>query len=115
MKNKIISLVICIALTISAFAFGAYAVTCPTGDVNGSNAVTIEDAVLLAQYLAGWRVEINGLLADCTGDGIVDIADAVILAQYLADWNVIFGSENPYRYIKDIDLPIDDVYYGEYD
>ena len=59
-----------------------------SGDTNGDGKVTVADAVLLAQQLAGWNVKTARLTADCNGDGVVTIADAVLLAQRLAGWNV---------------------------
>ena len=59
-----------------------------SGDTNGDGEITVADAVLLAQYLAGWQVKTAPLTADCNGDGIITVADAVLLAQHLAGWEV---------------------------
>lgn len=61
------------------------------GDSSGDGEIDARDAVLLAQFLAKWKVEIDELAADCTGDGKLDARDAVLLAQYLAKWNVVLG------------------------
>ena len=61
------------------------------GDVNGDNTINVSDAVLLAQKLASWDIEINETAADCNGDGVLDIKDAVRLARYLAGWDVVLG------------------------
>jgi uncharacterized protein YjdB len=71
------------------YNYDPYAVV--AGDANGDGTIDIKDAVLIAQYLAGWTVSIGENAADCNGDGNVDIKDAVLLAQYLAGWNVTLG------------------------
>lgn len=64
---------------------------CTPGDVNGDEKVNGKDAVLLAQYLAEWDVDINLDAADVNGDGKVNGKDGILLAQYLAEWDVILG------------------------
>lgn len=66
-------------------------VDCIVGDANGDALIDTKDAVLLAQYLAKWKVSVDMNAADCNGDGFVDTKDAVLLAQYLAKWNVTLG------------------------
>ncbi|MBR3966144.1 MAG: peptidoglycan DD-metalloendopeptidase family protein [Clostridia bacterium] len=61
------------------------------GDANGDIEIDTKDAVLLAQHLAGWKVDVDLDGADCNGDGEVDTKDAVLLAQYLAGWKVTLG------------------------
>lgn len=61
------------------------------GDSNGDGIIDVRDAVRVAQYIAGWQVNIVVESADVTGDGAVDIGDAVRLAQYLAGWGVTLG------------------------
>ena len=61
------------------------------GDLNGDNEINTKDAVFMAQFLAGWDVEIDPDVLDCNGDGETNTKDAVILAQYLAGWNVTLG------------------------
>ncbi|MBR6603833.1 MAG: acetylxylan esterase [Clostridia bacterium] len=68
--------------------YAVYNATYVSGDINDDGEITVADAVLLAQYLAGWEVEINADAADCNGDGEITVADAVLLAQYLAGWEV---------------------------
>ena len=61
------------------------------GDSNNDGKIDVKDAVLLAQFLAGWDVSIDFNSADCNADGELSIKDAVLLAQYLAGWNVTLG------------------------
>lgn len=61
------------------------------GDANRDGEIDIKDAVILAQYLAGWTVDIDEFASDCNADGTVDIKDAVLLAQFLAGWSVELG------------------------
>lgn len=61
------------------------------GDVNGSGAIDSDDALLLAQYLANWKVTIVVENADVNGSGAIDSDDALLLAQYLANWKVTLG------------------------
>lgn len=62
------------------------------GDVNNSGKVDLEDIVHLAQYLAGWQIEIllesANVSCDQNEDGSARIAltDVVYLAQHLAGW-----------------------------
>ncbi len=65
--------------------------TLKIGDVNGDDDISTKDVVLLAQFVAKWKVRLNETAADCNGDGTVDIKDIVILAQFLAKWQVTFG------------------------
>ncbi len=58
------------------------------GDINSDGEINAKDAVLLAQYLAGWSVTVSSGAADTNGDDEVYAKDAVLLAQYLAGWNV---------------------------
>ena len=68
-----------------------YAAWIPVGDPNSDGVINVVDAVLLAQHLAGWNVDINEEASDCNGDGVVNVVDAVLLAQYLAGWDVVLG------------------------
>ena len=61
------------------------------GDVNSDGEIDINDAVLLAQFLAEWPVTVDEYAADCNADGSVSIDDAVLLAQFLAEWPVTLG------------------------
>ena len=61
------------------------------GDITGDSEIDSRDAVLLAQFLAKWKVTLNESAADCNADGAVDSKDAVLLAQYLAKWKVTLG------------------------
>ena len=64
------------------------------GDTNNDGLINAKDAVLLAQYLANWDVQINLLAADCNGDKEVNAKDAVLIAQYLANWDVTLGGKS---------------------
>ncbi len=66
-------------------------IDCTYGDANGDNVVNSKDAVLLAQYLANWDIEIDELAADCNKDDQITAMDSVLLAQYLASWDVTLG------------------------
>lgn len=61
------------------------------GDTNADGVIDTKDAVLLAQYLAGWSVTPDLVACDCNVDGKIDTRDAVLLSQYLADWDVTLG------------------------
>ena len=61
------------------------------GDLSGDGEINSIDAVLLAQYIAGWDVELDGIAADCNGDGEINSIDAVLLAQFIAGWDVVLG------------------------
>ncbi len=52
------------------------------GDVNHDNAVTIVDALLVAQFYVGQAVSIDESLADVNEDGSITIVDALLIAQY---------------------------------
>ena len=62
------------------------------GDINCDGYVNSKDAVILAQYLADWHLDLNEAsiaAADVYYDGKVNATDAVLLAQYLASWSGI--------------------------
>lgn len=61
------------------------------GDLNDDGKINATDAVMLAQYLASWAVDMNINAADCNGDGTINAKDSVLLAQYLANWDVTLG------------------------
>ena len=61
------------------------------GDPSGDGEINAVDAVLLAQKIAGWDVELDISAADCNGDGEVNAIDAVLLAQFIAGWDVVLG------------------------
>ena len=66
---------------------GSYQLRRPNGDVD----INAMDAVLIAQKLAGWAVDIDDSAADVNGDGDINAMDAVLLAQFLAGWDVTLG------------------------
>lgn len=61
------------------------------GDVTGDDKVDLEDVNVLAQYLAGWKIEVNGQALDADGDGAVNLKDLVLLAQFVAGRDVSLG------------------------
>ena len=95
--KKLFVLILVAALLCSVFAVSSSAAK--YGDINCDGDVNVKDAVLLAQYLALWKVEISdeGMeAADVRHDGMINTKDAVLLAQHLANWGVVLGpSSNP--------------------
>ena len=61
------------------------------GDCNGDGNINSMDAVLLAQYLAKWKVDPVLAACDTNADGSIGSRDIVLLAQYLAKWKVTLG------------------------
>lgn len=62
------------------------------GDMNNDDAINAMDAVIMAQFMAGWSLDIDEAsisAADVFYDGKINAADAVLLAQYLASWSGI--------------------------
>ena len=68
------------------------------GDVNGDEEITLDDVVLLAQYVAGWDVEPNLNLANVNGDDDITLDDVVLLAQYVAGWDVTLSGGSTVSY-----------------
>lgn len=90
--KKLFSFILAVSIFCSMCVVNVFAAA--YGDVNCDGSIKINDAVLLAQYLAQWNVDITseGMeAADCCYDGAVNIKDAVLLAQYLARWQVTLG------------------------
>ena len=60
------------------------------GDADGDGSVKLQDAAVIARYLAGgWNVTINESAADVNGDHAVDLKDAVLIRRSIAGgWNV---------------------------
>lgn len=58
------------------------------GDVNEDGTVDERDALLVMQYDAGWKVNLNGWQGDVNADGKTDLADAVLIFQYSAGLDV---------------------------
>lgn len=58
------------------------------GDVDNDQEVDLDDVNALANYLAGWDVEVNEDVLDVNGDGVLNLKDLVLLAQYVAQWDV---------------------------
>lgn len=59
------------------------------GDANEDGKVNARDAMLIAQYTAGWEVKINLTNAEVTGDGKVNARDAMAIAQFVAGWGTV--------------------------
>lgn len=57
------------------------------GDANEDDAVNLDDAMAVLDYLAGTG-SISNRNADVTGDAWVDVRDALLLLQYCAGWGV---------------------------
>ncbi len=96
--KKIIAWILVVAVLCTVGIVSIFAVN--YGDINCDGDIRTTDAVLLAQYLALWKVDISaeGMeAADVLHDGVVNSKDAVLLAQYLALWKVTLGpgSSNP--------------------
>ena len=60
------------------------------GDATGDNQVTLDDVNILAQYLAGWRVEANNDALDVNNDGAVNLKDLVFYGNFV----LYFGNFN---------------------
>jgi hypothetical protein len=66
-------------------AYAPLTVTTLLGDVNGDNALTIVDALLIAQYVGGLNpLKFDATVADVNCSTKIDIVDALLLAQYCA-------------------------------
>jgi len=61
------------------------------GDADGDGEVTLTDAALLGQWLAGYEVTVNEAAADADGDGEITLTDAALLGQWLAGYDVTLG------------------------
>lgn len=62
--------------------------------MNNDGVVNTKDAVLIKQYLAGYKgLEINLAAADVSKDNAITSADAVKLLRYLAGYDVTLGTE----------------------
>lgn len=63
------------------------------GDLNGDKKVNLFDLVSIAQYTAGWNVNIHSEVANVDnsftddGEDIINAQDVVYLARYLTGWN----------------------------
>ncbi len=65
------------------------------GDIFADGVIDTKDSVLLAQYLAGWKVDIEAEYADVNGDDAVDSRDMVLLMQYIANFEgIVLGKQN---------------------
>lgn len=71
-------------------AYSAFASPLKAGDINGDGNVDLNDVVTLAQYVAGWDVEVAMSAVNVNGDTVNgDLNDVVHLAQYVAGWDGI--------------------------
>ncbi len=71
------------------------------GDIDGNGQIVTGDSILLAQYLAGWKVYINEPIADCNNDGKISGIDAVMLQQYIAGWDIHLGKSIIAEYVAE--------------
>ncbi len=62
------------------------------GDANGDGKLSSADAVRLAQFIAGFNVDVSAD-NDVTGDAALGMGDVVRLVQFLAGWSVNLGIE----------------------
>ena len=60
------------------------------GDINGDEKVSLEDAIKLLQYIAGWKLDnlVNEAL-DVNADGRINSKDVIRILRYIAGWDVI--------------------------
>jgi hypothetical protein len=57
------------------------------GDVDGNGAITLQDSLYLARYLAGWpEYQTITMASDADGNGVIDSLDSLCLARHLAGW-----------------------------
>ena len=62
------------------------------GDLDGSGAVDMVDAVFMARYIAQWEnLDIDLEAADVDVNGSIDMVDATLLRRYLAGWGITLG------------------------
>lgn len=82
------------------------------GDLNDDKLINATDAVILAQHIAGWDIQVNLIGADCNGDGSINAMDSVLLAQYIANWDVELKNPggNTGDYGGDVDIPSDGIF-----
>ena len=60
------------------------------GDINGDDKVSLEDAIRLLQYIAGWKLDnLVDEALDVNADGRINSKDAIRILRYLAGWDVI--------------------------
>lgn len=59
-------------------------------DINGDEKVSLEDAIKLLQYIAGWKLDnlVNEAL-DVNADGRINSKDVIRILRYIAGWDVI--------------------------
>ncbi len=104
MKKKVLFCLTAVVLVLS-FAVAVFAVF---GDLNRDRSVDAIDAVMLAQFLAGWDMDFteeDKKNADVFYDGEINAADAVLLAQYIAGWDVKLGPKG-----EDIEVDAGDLF-----
>ncbi|MBR6529981.1 MAG: leucine-rich repeat protein [Clostridia bacterium] len=58
------------------------------GELTGDEAVDISDLATLAQFVAGWDIQVSYLNCDVDGNAVVDISDLAALAQSIAGWDM---------------------------
>jgi len=74
------------------------------GDADGDGEVTLTDAALLGQWLAGYDVTVNEAAADADGDGEITLTDAALLGQWLAGYDVTLGPVEDAPLFNDVEL-----------
>ena len=60
-----------------------------SGDINSNGSVDLSDVVVLAQYVAGWKVDCFIGALDPNGDTYCDLEDVAFLAKYVAGWQEV--------------------------
>lgn len=61
------------------------------GDANCDGRITIDDAIIVLQKIAGWDVSIDTAAGDADPDGEPSVSDAIALLKWLAGWDVTLG------------------------
>ncbi len=64
------------------------------GDILIDGDINTADVILLAQYIAGWGIDLSDkalAASDVAKDGTLNTKDVVKLAQFIAEWDVVLG------------------------
>ena len=87
MKKRLLSVLLCVCLTLPMLAFGLPAAAGGPvlyGDANNDRNVDLLDILLMEKHIAGEQVVINETNADVNSDGAVDREDVRLVREYLA-------------------------------